>query len=287
MNNEIKLTTNEQYIVDLVEDACKRHPQHPTARIAGGWVRDKLMGKPSNDIDIMLDNATGSSFAPYIREGKTAVVKENPDRSKHLEVAICTIPLPDGDSIKVEFVNARKEVYKENSRIPSMQSATFTEDAFRRDLTINALFYNISTGEVEDPTGLGIPDLENGVVRAPGDPLIRYLEDPLRVFRTIRFAARYGFKIEPHTWEALCSPKVQQEVFNAKGGDGVFKLARERIGEEFLKMADGNNPAEAFQLLKDSGLFEKMIKETVNGTPYQGQMHEFELDQQNPQHGLN
>ncbi len=281
----ITLSPIEEYIAQVIRKACERAPQHPTARITGGWVRDKILGVPSSDVDVMLDNMTGSEFAKYLgEEVKTAVVKENPERSKHLEVAICTIPVPNGEPVKVEFVNARKEVYKKDSRIPTMKPATYVEDAFRRDLTINALFYNVTTGEIEDPTGQGMSDLQNRIIRAPGDPKTRYFEDPLRVFRTKRFAARYGFNIEPSTWQALCDPEIQYEVFDAIGSDGIFKLARERIGEELIKMADGNNPSQAFRLLQRSGMLEKMLNEAVSESPYEKNLSPFELDQQNPHH---
>lgn len=284
----MNLTSNESYVIDVVKSACDKAPQHPTARITGGWVRDKLLGVPSNDIDIMLDTMTGSQFAKYLgEEVKTAIVKENPERSKHLEVAICSIPLPDGSFAKVEFVNARKEVYRKDSRIPEIKPATYVEDAFRRDLTINALFYNINTGEIEDPTGQGFNDLKNKVIRAPGEPKTRYFEDPIRVFRTIRFAARYGFTIEPNTWAAICDTEVQHDVFEAKGDEGIFKLARERIGQEILKMADGNNVAEGFDLLFRSGMLQKMFNEALTDTPYDKQMSKLDLAQENPHHKFN
>lgn len=281
----IELDRDEQYIVDLINKACEKAPQSPQARISGGWVRDKLLGLESNDIDVMLDNMTGKEFAKYIGgDTSVAIVQENPERSKHLEVAICTISLPSGEKMKVEIVHARKEIYKEDSRIPIVKPASFEADAYRRDLTINALFYNLQTGEIEDPTGLAMDDLKNGIIRAPGDPKIRYLEDPLRVFRTIRFAARLGFTISDETWDALLDKEVQREVFEAHGGEGIFKLARERIGEEFLKIAEGSNSAYAMQLLKNSGMLEKMLHEAVVGTEYEGKLSGFDLDQQSSHH---
>ena len=125
---------------------------------------------------------------------------------------------------------------------------TPTDDADRRDITINALFYNINEDKIEDFTHKGISDLQQGIVRTPLNPLITFRDDPLRCLRVIRFAARFGFNIEEGTFAALSS-----EVSR----DGIqHKVSRERVGIELDKMLRHPNAAQAVHLLYTSGLFD-------------------------------
>ncbi|KAF5184715.1 Cca trna nucleotidyltransferase protein [Thalictrum thalictroides] len=110
------------------------------------------------------------------------VIQCNPDQSKHLETA--RMRLYD---IWIDFVNLRSEDYSENSRIPTMKFGTAKDDAYRRDLTINSLFYNINTNSVEDFTRRGLADLMSGKIVTPLAPKETFLDDPLRVLRAIRF----------------------------------------------------------------------------------------------------
>ncbi len=121
--------------------------------MAGGWVRDKLLGMESDDIDIALDDMSGEQFAK-LTNNKYGVIKPNPDKSKHLETATMCI---EGGSI--DLANLRSEKYTDKSRVPTIQIGTPQMDAYRRDLTINSLFYNINDNKVEDFTGKGISDL--------------------------------------------------------------------------------------------------------------------------------
>ena len=125
-------------------------------RIAGGWVRDKLLGMDSEDLDIALDTIKGEAFALHLQEfaqcqglefSHVATISVNPEKSKHLETATAHIL---GKSI--DFVHLRTETYNEDSRNPLVGFGTPLEDALRRDITINTLFYNIQTEEVEDFT---------------------------------------------------------------------------------------------------------------------------------------
>jgi tRNA nucleotidyltransferase/poly(A) polymerase len=101
------------------------------------------------------------------------------------------------DGFKLDIVNLRKELYSQNSRIPTIQIGTPLEDAFRRDLTINSLFYNIHTREIEDFTELGVSDLYWKMIRTPLPPYDTFLDDPLRILRILRFACRFNFNLHP------------------------------------------------------------------------------------------
>lgn len=134
------------------------------------------MGTESDDIDIALDDMYGQEFAKLISEHlnkeensdkkRFGVIKANSDKSKHLETATIRV----GD-MWIDLVNLRSETYSEDSRVPEIQIGTPEQDAFRRDLTINSMFYNINEGKVEDFTGKGIEDLKNKILRTPLDPL--------------------------------------------------------------------------------------------------------------------
>lgn len=203
----------EERIFDVLKDIIKKYRLHTVMRVAGGWVRDKLMGLDSHDIDIALNDCMGEHFAlivqKYFNEEEMEVsglrsIQANPEKSKHLETA--TICIFDH---WIDFVNLRKEEYAQDSRIPSSTSfGSPAEDASRRDLTINALYYNINTGEVEDFTGKGLVDLKEGNVRTPLCPIQTFRDDPLRILRAYRFASRYNFKVDPAIKEAILRSEI-------------------------------------------------------------------------------
>jgi tRNA nucleotidyltransferase (CCA-adding enzyme) len=141
----------------------------------------------------------------------------------------------------LDFVNLRAENYTEDSRIPEMEFGTAKDDAFRRDLTINALFYNINEKKVEDFTERGIEDLASGIIRTPLPPRTTFLDDPLRILRAIRFAARFGFDVEEDIRTSASDPDVQHALKN--------KVSRERFGKEVLGMMKGRSPADAIALM--------------------------------------
>ncbi|KAJ6360676.1 hypothetical protein OIU77_004650 [Salix suchowensis] len=147
----------------------------------------------------------------------------------------------------IDFVNLRSEDYSENSRIPTMTFGTAKEDAYRRDLTINSLFYNINTGSVEDLTGRGIEDLKSGKIVTPLPPKDTFLDDPLRVLRAIRFGARFGFVFE----EELTKAAACDDVKNALAA----KVSKERVGTEIDLMISGNQPVKAMTYIADLTLF--------------------------------
>jgi len=198
----IKLLPEEAELFKMLRRMVAEEKLNTTVRVAGGWVRDKLLGRVGkNDIDIALDNMTGAQFAMKLNEwslgqGGAAiqfgVIQQNPEKSKHLETATATL-----GKFSIDFVNLRTEEYTSTSRIPEIRIGTPEEDALRRDLTINALFYNINSCLVEDFTGRGLLDLSDQLVQTPLPPLTTLQDDPLRALRAIRFACRFGFRLAP------------------------------------------------------------------------------------------
>jgi len=249
---QIELSSIEQQIFSLLLEVNTSYRLGCTLRVAGGWVRDKLLGICADqiDLDIALDNMLGREFAERVdaflaergqKQGSVHVIRVNPAQSKHLETA--RMRLFDH---WIDFVNLRKESYAADSRIPSMAIGTPEEDAFRRDLTINTLFYNINTKQVEDWTRMGLTDLAAGLIRTPLPPLTTFLEDPLRALRAVRFASRFGFTVVPEVLEAASSPRVREALLS--------KVSRERIATELELMLGGPQPVMALSLLFDMGL---------------------------------
>src|SRR5207237_2836206 len=105
----------------------------------------------------------------------------------------------------VELVSARAESYQPDSRKPEVRQGTLRDDVYRRDFTINTLLENLHTGENLDLTGRALEDLRAGILRTPLEPRLTFFDDPLRMLRAVRFAARFDFEIEPSTWEAICA----------------------------------------------------------------------------------
>ncbi|RAW22665.1 hypothetical protein PC110_g20895 [Phytophthora cactorum] len=256
----ISLTRAEDSLFSFLEYIQRLYAPETQLRVAGGWVRDKLRGAESEDIDIALDNLMGAKFARHITKfqrdrklppSSVGVVKANSDKSKHLEVATVTI-----EGSTVDLVHLRAEEYTLDSRVPEVKFATPEDDASRRDLTINALFYNLHTRQVEDFTGKGVEDLKAGVIRTPREPVQTFLDDPLRVLRALRFACEFGFSLEPALERAVLD---QREIVGAMRR----KVSRERVGIEVRKMLSGNDPARAFEFLRKFDLLELVFNDTA------------------------
>ncbi|KAK4215666.1 mitochondrial CCA tRNA nucleotidyltransferase [Rhypophila decipiens] len=238
-------------------------PEPVILRWAGGWVRDKILGIASHDIDTAINCMTGESFALRLQEfcfgpayetqrqkhginGKDDIgglhkIAKNPEKSKHLETT--TVRL---FGLDVDFVNLRKETYTQESRNPTMEFGTAEEDALRRDATVNALFYNLNTGEVEDFTG-GVGDLEGKLIRTPLEPFQTFMDDPLRVLRLVRFASRLGFRIDEDAERVMGDGRVLSAL--------RVKISRERIGIELEKMLRHENACDALRRIHKLDLY--------------------------------
>lgn len=265
--SRIQLSKVESEICNLVKDFCTHYNGQNTgqeplvARITGGWVRDKLLGNNSNDLDIAINSMTGEQFAEklncFLKDHGLEThslhkIDKNPSKSKHLET--CTTKLFD---LPVDFVNLRSEEYTTESRIPKVEFGTPQEDAMRRDATLNAMFYNITEDKIEDFTGFGFQDLESGILRTPLPPLKTFLDDPLRILRLIRFATRFSFHIERDTYEAMRNEKIHSSFEN--------KISRERVYTELHKTLLCENPFYALDLIQGASL-SKVIFDTSHTT---------------------
>lgn len=259
VKDQIELDHTETKIRDLLMEYCNHYNKsientadHMTLRITGGWVRDKLLGDVSHDLDIAVNFMSGEEFVTRLTEflqqfhpdlslSAIHTIKKNPEKSKHLET--CTTKIYGLD---IDFVNLRSEKYSVDSRIPIIECGTAEEDALRRDATLNALFYNLNQQKIEDFTKRGLDDLKNGILRTPLKPLQTFLDDPLRVLRLIRFASRFNFVIEEETLAAMKDSEIKSSL--------LHKISRERVGVELDKILTSENPEYGLRLLNFVGI---------------------------------
>jgi poly(A) polymerase len=202
--------------------------------VVGGYVRDLLLGKTVNDIDVLV-MGDGVAFAREVaRElGLHPVVPFE-------RFGTAMIPVDQG---KLEFVTARKEQYDPASRKPSVERGTLEDDLLRRDFTVNALAVSLnrkSYGQLSDPLG-GIADMNRGVLRTPLDPEHTYSDDPLRMMRAARFAAQLGFSVDPRSIEAIAAMRERIAI-----------VSQERVTEELLKLLAAPAPSVGFTILHET-----------------------------------
>ncbi|EMT70979.1 CCA tRNA nucleotidyltransferase, mitochondrial [Fusarium odoratissimum] len=262
----IDLLPAEELLRDLLLE-CRQQLATPELEvwITGGWVRDRLMGIHCSDLDIALSTMSGVQFGnlltEFLEQNEASYqqraldlgiefkkfngfhsTKKNLDKSKKLETAVGRI-----FGLDLDLVNLRKEVYDDDCRTPEMEFNTAEEDAFRRDATANALFFDLQNRKVADFTRRGLDDLYAGIMRTPLEPRQTFLDDPLRVLRLIRIGSKLGFTLDP---EALSCIK-EHEIHVALDE----KVSRERVGIEVFKMMKNWNPELSFSLIHEANLY--------------------------------
>lgn len=219
----------------------------------GGCVRDELMGNEIKDIDLCIDLPNGGlDFANWMEENHFTLSHV----VTYPTYGTAMFKLSAFPDIELECVQTRKEQYKDkNSRNPETAYGTLEEDAFRRDLTINALYYDISNNNVLDITGKGLKDIEEHRIRVTSTPDIVFLDDPLRILRCVRFFARFhgendDWFIEEDTLKGMKFNVHRLEI-----------ITKERIADELNKMLLCKDPVSAMELIKDIGAMKYVIPE--------------------------
>ena len=237
INKEFSLTEKEKECFSIIMNILKKNNLTSTiCRVAGGWVRDKLLGKESDDIDIALNDMKGSTLANLINEelypgkNKVGIIQQNVEKGKNLETATIKVC-----QTWIDLVNLRCE---DKNKI-----GTPLTDAERRDLSINSLFYNINEEKVEDFTNKGIHDLENGIIETPIDAEITFRDDPLRILRMLRFAIKYKFRIGFNINNYI--EKNKEEIVK----NFYDNISKERIEKELYKVFNMNNSSFAIAYL--------------------------------------
>lgn len=213
--------------------------------VVGGYVRDLLLKKPGKDIDFVC---VGSGIE-WAKKVASILRAQPPAVFENFGTAMVR-----HDEYVLEFVGARKESYRSDSRKPIVEDGTLEDDQKRRDFTINAMAISLNKsdyGRLVDPFN-GVADLKSKTIRTPLEPAITFSDDPLRMMRAIRFASTLGFDIEPDTYQAI----VQQP-------DRLKIVSMERIMDELNKIILSPIPSYGFKLLFHSGLLKVFFPEMV------------------------
>ncbi len=223
--------------------------------VVGGFVRDIILNRPSKDIDFVC---VGSG----IKLAQKVADILGPDVPVTIFKSFGTAQIVYNE-LELEFVGARKESYRNDSRKPIIENGTLEDDQKRRDFTVNALAISLnraSYGELIDPFD-GQNDMKRKIIRTPLDPMITLADDPLRMMRAIRFASQLNYDIEADTFQAIVSQAERLKI-----------VSQERITDELNKIILSSLPSYGFKLLFHSGLLHQFFPELValQGVEYVG-----------------
>ncbi|MEO7522668.1 MAG: HD domain-containing protein [Ferruginibacter sp.] len=246
---DINCTATEQFILKKISDAAATLQMD--CYVIGGFVRDKLLGRETKDIDIVcigdgiaLAHRTAEQFeiipqVNFFKNFGTAQIR--------LDLSAFNGDLKENACLEIEFVGARKESYNYDSRKPAVEAGTLEDDQNRRDFTINALAISLNKsnyGTLLDPFG-GIADLGNRIIKTPLAPAETFSDDPLRMMRAIRFATQLEFEIEKKTFEAITEHAARIKI-----------VSGERIADELNKILLSIRPSIGFDMLYKTGLLQ-------------------------------
>lgn len=215
--------------------------------VIGGFVRDLILNRPNKDIDFV-------TLGSGIELAKMSALLINDELKVNYFKNFGTAQFNFAD-FDIEFVGARKESYRSDSRKPMVENGTLDEDQKRRDFTINAMGISLNKenfGELIDPFD-GLKDLTLKIIRTPLDPEITFSDDPLRMMRAIRFASQLGFDIETETFLAIKNMR-----------DRISIVSQERITDELNKIILSKTPSYGFKLLHQTGLLAIIFPEFIN-----------------------
>lgn len=228
------------------------------AYVIGGFVRDLILGRPSKDIDIVCIGS-GIALAEAVGKALRTNVSVFPNFGTAMLKSSAPADRPGDEEWEVEFVGARKESYRSESRKPIVEDGTLEDDQNRRDFTINAMGISLNRnlgsavgyGELIDPFG-GLKDIKRKIIRTPLNPDITFSDDPLRMMRAIRFASQLSFDIEPDTFDAI-----------VRMNERITIVSRERVTDELNKIILSPTPSYGFKLLYHAGLLDRIFPELV------------------------
>jgi poly(A) polymerase len=234
----------EERIFEIIARVTER--EHFEAYVIGGYVRDHMMGRehPDMDIDIVV-------LGDGVAMAKATAAEINPDINVTVFKTFGTAMFRY-KNYDIEFVGARKESYRKNSRKPKVSPGSLEDDQNRRDFTINALAISLnkgSFGEVLDPFG-GMDDIRNKILRTPLDPDTTFTDDPLRMMRAVRFSSQLEFTISEETLASI-----------SRNAERIKIVSAERITVELNKIIATEIPSAGFALLEKTGLLSLILPE--------------------------
>ena len=237
---QIQLNSRETELLKAVAEAAAKIGVPAFA--VGGFVRDKLLARPTKDIDIVC---IGDGMV--LAQTFSKLFHPTPPVSLFKTFGTAQVKF---DDIEIEFVGARKESYARHSRKPEVSPGTIEDDQNRRDFTVNSLAIELSVshfGHIIDPFG-GLADLENKILKTPLQPSQTFDDDPLRMMRAIRFATQLDFTITPATFEGI------RQI-----ADRIKIVSQERITDELQKIMMTKTPSKGWYLLKEAGLLQHIF----------------------------
>lgn len=242
--------TNFEKSIEILKSVIENTEFKNKIYLVGGAVRDLQLGLNPKDIDLVIDVPDGEiKFKKFLENKEMFSGFVEYPRFRTLKFSL---NLENCEKEDIEVVVPRTEVYNEGPRKPSkVEQTTLEKDALRRDFCCNALYMNISSGEIIDPTGKGILDCKNKILRTPVDPKLTFKEDPLRMLRAIRFSCQKGFKIDNIVLSSISDI------------DEFYRLSKERIRDEFVKIIMSRFSIEGLELLRKTGLMNGIIPKLV------------------------
>ena len=255
MRNLLKEGTLEDTVLEFLKKVIYGTEWDNKLFLVGGAVRDEIMGKSAKDLDFVVngDINSGINFSIWLA-GKLGNYKEGSNPVVYPRFGTSKLSLSNNNSnlpnIELEFVAPRVETYSANSRKPEVIGGELKDDVFRRDLTINSLLKNVSTGEILDLTGNGIDDIKNKIIRTTSNAEVIFKEDPLRMLRAIRMTVKFGFNLDMDTIRVI-----------TKNACLIDTISKERISDELNKILLSQNPSLGIRLLKTTGLLPYIMEE--------------------------
>ena len=239
-------------IREKLKEYLKDSPYQDKTYCVGGCVRDLLLGEEIKDIDLVVELPGGGiDLAKYLE--KLGVLLYPP--VVYQNFGTTQFRLSDFPEHELEAVQTRSEKYiSRESRNPVVGYGDLDKDWRRRDFTVNSMYQPISEDKILDPSGKGLEDLRNKIIRTTSDSQVIFDDDPLRVLRCIRFSAKLGWGIEPGTWKGVCDYSGRLEI-----------ISQERITSEIEKILTSDNPSYGLDLLRTSGSL-KVISEELYQT---------------------
>ena len=243
---ELNCSNTELEIFAKVAKAAQE--LHYPCYLVGGFVRDKILDRPTKDADFVC---VGDALK--LAEKASKLFKPYPKVSYFKNFGTAHFKMPDG--FDLEFVGARKESYRSHSRNPEVEQGTIEDDQKRRDFTINALAVSLNKedyGTLVDPFQ-GMDDLKQQLIRTPLDPDKTFSDDPLRMMRAVRFATQLKFHIYPETIHSI-----------KKNADRISIVSKERIADELNKIILSEQPSIGFKILFETSLLQKVFPQMVD-----------------------
>jgi poly(A) polymerase len=267
--------TRDEAALEFLKQMVRKSPYAGKVFLAGGAVRDMVLGKVPKDLDVAVVGALddGLKFAVWLAQqmgnlkGPSTPPPTDPTRAiAYWEEFSNPVLYPkfgtakvnltgtfNGvqlDGMEVEAVACRKETYVPGSRKPIVTAGTLQDDVFRRDFTTNSLMLDLTTDQTLDLTGKGIEDIKAGIIRTTSDAAYIFSEDPLRMMRAVRFMVQKGWKISPETEESI-----------RKNAHMLKIISRERVRDELNKILVTPNPDAAFRKMHELGLLPYIAQE--------------------------